>query len=118
MSESGQDRFTSEPASQNLHPVKHRAILHPGRWEAGAVSASLGGQFVFSLRILVKPSNETNYGYQAIPSRMFFHAHLGHILYKMCLTDEGGYLTGGGWVKKSSDLSQESFQPQTQKKKH
>lgn len=41
--------------------------------------------------------------------------HVGHILYKMCLTDEEGYLTGGGG-KKSSDLSQESSQPQTQKK--
>lgn len=65
-------------------------ILHPGHWEAGAVSASLGGQFAFSLGTLVKPSNKTNYGYQAKPS------HLGHILSKMCLTDEGGYLTGGG----------------------
>lgn len=95
MYESGQGRLTSEPASQNLHPVNHRAILRPGHWEAGAISASLGGQFVFSLRILVKPSNKTNYGYQAIPSHMLFHTHLGHSLYKMCLTDEGGYLTGG-----------------------
>lgn len=72
------------------------AVLHPGHWEAGAVSASLGGQFVFSLGIRVKPSNKTNYGYQAKPSHVHFHTHLGHILSKMCLTDEGGYLTGGG----------------------
>lgn len=117
-SESGQGRFPSEPASQNLHCVNHRAILHPGHWEAGAVSASLGGQFVFSLGILVKPSNKTNYGYQAKPSHVHFHTHLGHILYKMYLTDEGGYLTGGGVGKKEFWPQPRVIPAQTQKKKN